>query len=124
MAIMTTNKITVFEFVTMFNSFYVNALHIIEDSYNSEHTPHCYIDKVYDVITEYKNEVERTLESRVLSVEKASNMLYNELEVVVKIAENCIENYNFFNDESSFEAYKFLNSIIDCYNEMCEEING
>ena len=93
MAIMTTNKITVFEFVTMFNSFYVNALHIIEDSYNSECTPRCYIDTVYDVITEYKNEVERTLEARVLSVEKASNMLYNKLQVIVKIAENCVENY-------------------------------
>lgn len=124
MGIMTTNKITVFEFVTMFNNFYVNALHVIEKSYNDECVPRCYIDKVYDIINEYKNEVERTLEARVLSVEKASNMLYNKLEVIVKIAENCAENYNFFGDESSYEAYKFLNSIIDCYNEMCEEING
>jgi NADH-quinone oxidoreductase subunit G len=80
------------------------------------------VDNVYDTITDYKNEIERTLEARVLSVEKAENMLTNKCETFVKIANNYVDNYNLLGNKDSYNAYVFLNSIIDCYNEMVIEL--
>lgn len=116
------NKVTVFEFVTEFNNFYNNILSILEETYNEDKVGRSYVDKVYDVITGYKQEVERTLEARVLSVEKAGKMLTENMKHFVKIAENCLENYEMVNNMASYNAYIFINSIVDCYNEMCEEL--
>lgn len=115
--------VTVFKFISEFTDFYNNVLSLLDEAYENEKLSKVYSDTVYDSITEFRYEVERTLESRVLSVEKASNMLYDKIKVFVRIAENCAENYNLLNNEESYEAYKFLSSVIDCYNEMCEEVN-
>ena len=115
--------VTVFIFVSEFNNFYNNVLSLLDEAYKNEKLSKVYLYTVYDSITEFRHEVERTLESKVLSVEKASNMLYDKIKTFAKIAENCAENYNLLNNEESYEAYKFLNSVIDCYNEMCEEVN-
>lgn len=117
-----TNKVTVFEFVTKFDNFYNNVIRIVDEAYNEGKVGRSYIDKVYDVLTLYKHEIERTLEARVLSVQKAGNMLVENMEHFVKIAENCLENYKMVDNMSSYNAYVFLNSIVDCYNEMCEEL--
>lgn len=116
------NKVTVFEFVTEFNNFYNNVLSIIEEAYNNENVNRSCIDNVYDTITDYKNEIERTLEARVLSVEKASNMLTSKCETFVKIANNYVDNYNLLGNKESYDTYVFLNSVIDCYNEMVTEL--
>ena len=119
------NKVTVFEFVTEFGFFYNNVLELIEEGQNNENLDRVYTDKVYDVLVEFKNEVERTLEARVLSVEKAGTELQNRMEHLVNIAENCKEHYellNLLNSSESYEAYKFLSSVVDCYNELCEEL--
>lgn len=115
--------VTVFKFISEFTDFYNNVLSLLDEAYENEKLSKVYSDTVYDSIIEFRYEVERTLESRVLSVEKASNMLYDKIKVFVRIAENCVENYNLLNNEESYEAYKFLSSIVDCYNEMCEEVN-
>jgi len=112
------NKVTVFEFVTEFNNFYNNVLALIDEAYSNETVNRICVSNVYDTLTNYKNEIERTLEARVLSVEKASNMLTNECEIFVKIANNYVDNYNLLGNEDSYNAYVFLNSIIDCYNEL------
>lgn len=115
--------VTVFSFVSEFNNFYNNVLSLLDEAYKNEKLSKVYSDMVYDSITEFRYEVERTLECKVLSVEKASNMLYDKIKTFVKIAENCAENYNLLKNEESYEAYKFLSSVVDCYNEMCEEVN-
>lgn len=109
-----TNKVTVFEFVTKFNNFYNNVLALIDEAYTNEIVNRICVDNAYDTLTEYKNEIERTLEARVLSVEKAANMLTNKCEVLVKIANNYVDNYNLLGNKDSYNAYVFLNSIIDC----------
>lgn len=116
------NKVTVFEFVTKFNNFYNNVLSIISEAYSNETVNRICIDNAYDALTEYKNEIERTLEARVLSVEKAANMLTHKCETFVKIANNYVDNYNLLDNKDSYNAYVFLNSIIDCYNEMIIEL--
>lgn len=117
-----TNKVTVFEFVTKFNNFYNNVLALIDEAYTNEIVNRICVDNAYDTLTEYKNEIERTLEARVLSVEKAANMLTNKCEVLVKIANNYVDNYNLLGNKDSYNAYVFLNSIIDCYNELVEDL--
>jgi hypothetical protein len=117
-----TNKVTVFEFVTEFNNFYNNILHIVEEEYNENKVSRFYLDIVYDKLSNYKNEIERTLEARVLSVDKSGKMLMEYMDQFVKIAENCLENYELVNNNESYNAYVFLNSIVDCYNELCEEL--
>lgn len=117
------NKVTVFEFVTEFNNFYNNVLSIIDEAYSNETVNRICVDNVYDTITDYKNEIERTLEARVLSVEKAANMLTSKRETFVKIANNYVDNYNLLGNKDSYNAYVFLNSIIDCYNEMVIELD-
>jgi hypothetical protein len=117
------NKVTVFEFVTEFNNFYNDVLALVEEAYGNEYINRSYTDNVYDKVTEVKNEIERTLEARVLSVEKSANMLFNVVNRFAEIAENCFENYELINNKESFEAYKFINSVVDRYNEMCEELN-
>lgn len=116
------NKVTVFEFVTEFNNFYNNVLSIIDEAYTNETVNRICVDNAYDTLTEFKNEIERTLEARVLSVEKAANMLTNKCEVLVMIANNYVDNYNLLGNKDSYNAYVFLNSIIDCYNEMVIEL--
>ena len=116
------NKVTVFEFVTEFNNFYNNSLELIEEAYNNKKIPRNYADKAYDKINSLKIEIERTLEARVLSVDKAGTELCNIIENFVKIGENLVENYNLTGNISSFEGYKFYSSIIDVYNELCEEL--
>lgn len=116
------NKVTVFEFVTEFNNFYNNSLELIEEAYNNKKIPRNYADKAYDKINGLKIEIERTLEARVLSVDKAGAELCNIIENFVKIGENLVENYNLTGNISSFEGYKFYSSIIDVYNELCEEL--
>jgi hypothetical protein len=116
------NKVTVFEFVTEFGHFYNNVLVLIEEGQNNQSLSKIYTDNVYDKITEYKDEVERTLEARVLSTEKAGNMLQGIVEQFVSIGNNCFENYELVQSNESYEAYKFFNSVIDCYNELCSEL--
>lgn len=115
------NKVTVFGFVTEFNNFYNNVLALIDEAYNNN-TPKVYIDIVYDTVTNYKNEIERTLEARVLSVEKAQNFLTKNIEHLVKIGDNCVDNYNLTNLEDSYNAYLLINSVINCYNELVEDL--
>ena len=114
------NKVTVFEFVTEFNNFYNNVLELINDVSNN--TSKVYTDIVYDMLTNYKNEIERTLETKVLSVEKSRNFLTKNMEHLVKIGNNCVDNYNLTNSEDSYTAYLFINSVIDCYNELIEDL--
>ena len=116
------NKVTVFEFVTEFNNFYNNVLALIDEAYNSGMVNRICVDNVYDNLINYKNEIERTLEARVLSVEKASNMLNDKCENFVKIANNYVDNYNLLGNKESYNSYVFLNSIIDCYNELVETL--
>ena len=98
------NKVTVFEFVTEFNNFYNDSLELIEEAYNNKKMSRNYADKAYDEITGLKNEIERTLEARVLSVDKAGAELCNIVENFVKIGENLVENYNLTGNTSSFEV--------------------
>lgn len=116
------NKVTVFEFVTKFNNFYNNVLALIDEAYTNETPNRICVDNAYDTLTDYKNEIERTLEARVLSVEKAANMLTDKCEIFVKIANNYVDNYNLLGNKDSYNAYVFLNSIIDCYNEFVEDL--
>lgn len=116
------NKVTVFEFVTEFNNFYNNVLHLIEEAYNNSRMTRNYPDKVYNDIIGFKNEVERTLEARVLSIDKAGKELCNIMEKFVKLGENCLENYELSDNVSSYEGYKFFSSVVDAYNELCEEL--
>lgn len=122
-------KITVFRFVLEFNNFYNNVLSLLNEAHRNKNIQNVYILRVYaltiyDRITNLKNEIERTLESKVLSVEKASNILYNEMISLQKLVKYYAEDYYLKHNKESYEAFKFFNSIIDCYNEMCEEING
>ena len=116
-------RISVYDFVVSFNEFYNSVLALLEEAY-ANNVGRSYTDTVYDVITNYKNEVERTLEVRVLSVDKAATMLTDNVSHFVALGENCVENYNLCGNRHSLAAYKFLNSVIDCYNEMCENLNG
>lgn len=116
------NLVTVYDFTTEFNNFYINSSKIILEVYNKNSINRNIIDKVYDVLENYKNEIVRTLEYKVLSVEKASKLLYDEIEKFVQIANNCYEYYEYTYDSKYYETYVFLNSIIDCYNELCEEL--
>lgn len=116
------NKVTVFDFVTEFNNFYNNVLALIDEAYSNGTVNRICVDNVYDTLINYKNEIERTLEARVLSVEKASNMLNDKCETFVKIANNYVDNYNLLGDMESYNSYVFLNSIIDCYNELVETL--
>ncbi len=113
---------SVYDFVVCFNEFYNNVLELLNEAYTNN-IGRSYTDMVYDVITNYKNEVERTLEARVLSIDKAASMLTDNVAHFVAVAENCAENYNLCGNKHSLAAYKFLNSVVDCYNEMCENLN-
>lgn len=112
----------VYDFVIGFNEFYNNVLELLNEAY-ANNIGRSYTDMVYDVITNYKNEVERTLEARVLSVDKASIMLRDNVAHFVALGKNCAENYNLCGNEHSLAAYKFLNSVVDCYNEFIDELN-
>lgn len=115
------NLVTVYDFTTEFNNFYINSSKIILEVYNKNSINRNIIDKVYDVLENYKNEIVRTLEYKVLSVEKAGKLLCDEMEKFLQLANNCYEYYEYTYDLKYYETYVFLNSIIDCYNELCEE---
>lgn len=116
------NKVTVFEFVTEFNNFYNNVLELVEEGYANEKMPRHYVDNVYDRIDGLKTEIERTLESKVLSVDKAGIELCKIVQKFVRVAENCFENYELTNHVSLLEAHKFYASVVDTYNDLCEEL--
>ena len=116
-------KATVYDFVVSFNEFYNNVLALLDEAY-ANNIGRSYTDMVYDVITDYKNEVERTLEARVLSFDKAATMLTDKVSHFVALAENCVENYNLCGNGHSLAAYKFLNSVVDCYNELVNELRN
>ena len=118
-----TNRISVYNFVINFNEFYNNVIELLNEAYTNN-IGRSYTDKVYDVIVNYKNEVERTLAARVLSVDKASKMLTDNIAHFVALAENCYENYELCENEHSLAAYKFLNSVVDCYNEFVNDLVG
>lgn len=116
------NKVTVFNFITEFGYFYNNVLDLIKEARSNKYLHKVYVDNVYNSITDYKNEVERTLEARILSIEKSEDMLHDIMVKFATVSNNCFENYELIGSHDLYEAYKFFNSVIDCYNELCGEL--